>query len=147
MAIELIARGLLIGPRGALLCRNAGMNYTYLPGGHIEFGEMAAEALERDLTEELGMRVTTERFLGAIESAFEQNGNRHHELSLVFEMTGAAVARRATFTPAESHLEFIWQPIHALAEVNLLPPPLRTLIPQWTRGRHAPFASDIMRPS
>jgi DNA modification methylase/8-oxo-dGTP pyrophosphatase MutT (NUDIX family) len=147
MAIELIARGLLIGPRGALLCRNVGMTYTYLPGGHVEFGETAAAALERELTEELGMRVTAERFLGAIESAFEQNGQRHHEVSLVFEMNAAAVARRATFTPAESHLEFLWQPIHLLAEANLLPPPLRALIPEWTRGRQVPFASDIMRPS
>ena len=143
MAIELIARGLLIGPRGILLCRNIGMTNTFLPGGHVEFGEPAAEAVVRELAEELGMKVTAGRFHGAIESSFVQAGERHHELTLFFEMTSSAVTRRARLKAAESHLEFIWQPIHALAEVNLLPKPLIALIPQWTRGKHVPFTSDM----
>ena len=143
MSIELIARGLLIGPHGVLLCRNVGMTYTYLPGGHVEFGESAAEAAVREIAEELGMKAAAGRFYGAIESSFVQAGTLHHELSLFFELNSNAIARRARLASAESRLEFIWQPIHALAEVNLLPKPLIKLVPQWTRGRNAPFTSDM----
>lgn len=143
-SIEVIARGLLPGQRGILVCRNAGMNYTYLPGGHVEFGESAAAALEREIFEELALRAKAETFLGAIEHTFTQDGVVHHEISLVFEMTSSAIARRARFTPAEGRLEFLWQPLHTLAEANLLPRPLRQLIPLWTRGKHAPFSSDMI---
>ena len=144
VSIELIARGVLIGPRGILLCRNVGMNYTYLPGGHIEFGETAAAALEREILEELALQAKAETFLGTIEHTFVQDDATHHEISLVFELTGNAIARRARFTPAEKRLEFLWQPLHTLPEANLLPRPLRQLIPLWTRGKHAPFTSDMM---
>ncbi len=144
MSIELISRGVLLGPRGILLCRNTGMEYTYLPGGHVEFGESAAAALEREIFEELALRAKAENFLGVIEHTFAQDGVTHHEISLVFELTGSAIARRARFTPAESRLEFLWQPLHTLSEAELLPRPLRQLIPLWTRGKHAPFSSDMI---
>ncbi len=144
MFIELIARGVLLGPRGILLCRNAGMDYTYLPGGHVEFGESATAALEREIFEELALHAKAGNFLGVIEHTFTQAGVAHHEISLVFELTGSAIARRARLTPAESRLEFVWQPLHTLSEANLLPRPLRQLVPIWTRGKHAPFHSDMI---
>gem|GEM_PF-6887474 len=49
--IEVIARGLIIANNALLLCRNVAGGYWYLPGGHVEPGESAAEALSRELVE------------------------------------------------------------------------------------------------
>jgi ADP-ribose pyrophosphatase YjhB (NUDIX family) len=141
--IEFIARGVLIGPRGLLLCKNKSSDNTYLPGGHIEFGESAAAALAREMLEEMDMKVTIGQFFGAQEQTFVQHGEKHHEINLVFEMTSSAIARRAKLTAVEDHIEFLWQPIHALAEINLLPKVFRTLIPSWTRGKHMAWTSEI----
>ena len=52
--IEIIARGALICSRRLLLCRNRKHGHVFLPGGHVEFGEPARAALEREMREETG---------------------------------------------------------------------------------------------
>jgi len=141
--IELITRGVLIGARGLLLCRAIGKDYTYLPGGHIEYGETTHTALVREFQEELGMKIEVDDFLGVVEHIFTQDAKKHHEVNLIFLISGPALERRARFTPVEKSLEFLWQPINTLPEVNLLPRPLRILIPQWTRGKASFWTSDV----
>ena len=141
--IELIARGVLIGARGLLLCRAIGKDYTFLPGGHIEVAESAHTALVREVREELGMKVEVDDFLAVVECVYTQDAIKHHEVNLVFLMSGPSLERRAKFTPVEPALEFFWHPITGLNDANLLPKPLRLLIPQWTRGKHVPWTSDI----
>ena len=147
--IEIIARGVLIGPRGVMLCRPSSGGYAYLPGGHVEFGETAGAALEREILEELGMKARAERYLGAIESSFVQgqgtSERRHHEINLVFQLSSSVIARRARLEAAEEGIEFFWNPTHNLGEVNLLPKPLRLLIPRWSIGKIEPWASDMAR--
>ena len=147
--IEIIARGVLIGPRGILLCRPASGGYAYLPGGHVEFGEAAGAALEREILEELGMKARTERFLGALEASFAQgqgsNERKHHELNLVFQLSSSVIARRARLEAIEDGIEFFWSPAHSLAEVNLLPKQLRLLVPRWSIGKIEPWASEMAR--
>jgi 8-oxo-dGTP diphosphatase len=140
---EVIARGVLCGTRGILLCRQIGKENTFLPGGHIEFGEPAALALTREVKEELGMRVEVGDFFGVVENVYVDNNAQQHEINFVFEMSSPAIERRVKFTSQEAHLEFLWQPINMLAEANLLPKVLRTLIPQWSRGRHQAWSSEI----
>lgn len=58
----------LLGPAGILLCRRSPASRAYpgrwdFPGGHIEDGESAGDALVRELREELG--ITIERPRGA----------------------------------------------------------------------------------
>lgn len=152
-AVEIIARGVLIGPRGVLLCRPTRGGYSYLPGGHVEFGESAAAALEREFQEELGMKARAERFLGALECSFTQphgSGERvHHELNLVFQVSSSAIARRANLATADptEDIVFGWSPAHALGDANLLPKALRLLIPRWSIGKIEPWASEMSRPN
>jgi ADP-ribose pyrophosphatase YjhB (NUDIX family) len=54
--------------------------------GGIQFGETGAEAVARDVREELGAGIREARFLGLLEDVFEWNGQRRHELHLVFDV-------------------------------------------------------------
>ena len=61
-----IAVGVLLGPRGVLMCRRVPTAKWYagkwdFPGGHIENGETAGEALARELLEEVAVRVIPPR--------------------------------------------------------------------------------------
>lgn len=56
-----------------------------LLGGTIEFGENGADAVRRELLEELGAESVVERLVGALENVFTFEGEPGHELALVYE--------------------------------------------------------------
>ncbi len=53
-------------------------------GGKIEFGERAADAVVRELREELGVDVVSPRYLATLESVFTYEGSPGHEIALIF---------------------------------------------------------------
>lgn len=84
--VETIARGVCIHDGKVLLCKAKGGKSTYLPGGHIEFGETGAEALVREIKEELGVDSSCGKFLGVVENSFLQHGRPHAEINLVYRL-------------------------------------------------------------
>ena len=84
--IETIARGVCVKDGKVLLCLPKDRSYSYLPGGHIEFGETGREALVREMKEETGLDATAGELLGVVESSFVQKGERHCEINLIYEM-------------------------------------------------------------
>jgi ADP-ribose pyrophosphatase YjhB (NUDIX family) len=54
-------------------------------GGGIEPGERAAEALRRELMEELGLAIAEPKLLAVIENLFEHHGVAGHEIVFVLE--------------------------------------------------------------
>ena len=153
--IETIARGVCVKGGRLLLCRAKGGKSTYLPGGHIEFGETGREALVREVKEELGVESSTGAFLGVVENAFLQHGKPHAEINLVYELelgtgNGERLARRLVrqslrgggslgegggtgngelpvLQSQEDWIEFEWCDLNRLDEANLLPEAFRTL--------------------
>ena len=115
--IENIARGVCVVDGRVLLCRPKKGGYTYLPGGHIEFGEKGAEALRREVREELGVDSTVGDLLGVVESSFVQHGKPHAEISLVYRLSLADLGAKSQ----EDWIEFVWWPVDRLDEANLLP--------------------------
>lgn len=121
--IETIARGVCVQDGKLLLCRAKGGRTTYLPGGHIEFGETGREALVREIREEMGVEAETGIFLGVVENSFLQHGKPHAEINLVYELklpAGAnAVAR-------EDWIEFEWRDLSRGLD-DLLPEAFRCI--------------------
>ena len=118
--IENIARGVCVVDGKVLLCRPKGGGYSYLPGGHIEFGEKGREALVREIKEEMGLDAEAGDLLGVVESQFRQHGKPHAEVNLVYELQLAAEA--ADPVSREDWIEFEWRDLAALGDANLLPP-------------------------
>ncbi len=116
--IETIARGVCVKDGKILLCKAKGGKSTYLPGGHIEFGETGRAALLREVDEELGVKASAGKFLGVVENSFLQNGKPHAEINLVYELILPDDAKTAS---REDWIEFEWRNLDELGVANLLP--------------------------
>ena len=125
--IETIARGVCVKDGKILLCRAKGGKSTYLPGGHIEFGETGRAALVREVKEELGVDASAGAFLGALENSFMQNGKPHAEINLVYALELAEGADAGDLKSQEDWIEFAWHDLKDLDAANLLPGGFRTL--------------------
>ena len=126
--IETIARGVCIVDGHLLLCRAKGGATSYLPGGHVEFGETGRQALVREVREELGAASETGAFLGCVENSFLQHGKPHAEINLVYELRIPGLRGADGLPPPvarEDWIEFEWRPLSDLGD--LLPAAFRVL--------------------
>lgn len=123
-SIEFIARGVIQRAGEILLCRNVKHAYCYLPGGHVEPGEAASDALVREMAEETSLEIRAGDVLLIDEERFTQRGKARHEVSVVFHVehsiTGDVASR-------EDAIEFLWADRDALASLDVQPPS----IAQW----------------
>ena len=127
--IETIARGVCWREGKLLLCRAKDGKTTYLPGGHIEFGETGREALVREVKEELGTDSTAGEFLGVVENSFDQHGKRHCEINLVYRLDLASDAAESQ----EDWISFEWCALAELPKANLLPGEMGDLLKALVR--------------
>lgn len=141
--IEIIARGTLVWGSRLLVCRSVEHGYAYLPGGHVEFGESAQRALEREFLEETELSVRAGPCSLVAEELFEQGGVPRHEYSLVFhvEHTGAA-DRLDAVKSREPTIAFDWIDVAAVGDVDLRPASIRA----WLVAG-APTAGEFFIPA
>lgn len=125
--IEIIARGVWSHGSLVLLCQNTDKGYYYLPGGHVEFGESAKRALEREFLEECGQRVAAGRLLLVTEGSFATRKREHHEINLVFhvEHTQSAASplpgEPPTVRSKEDGIAFAWVDHAAIVDLDVRP--------------------------
>jgi 8-oxo-dGTP pyrophosphatase MutT (NUDIX family) len=116
-------------------------DYFYRPiGGGIEFGETSAQALEREVLEEIGANIKNLIHLGTLENIFTYNGIPRHEFVFVYdgEFADLSIYQKASFLGLEDNGEpfkLIWKPISEFQDnrLRLVPEELLALI-QETRG-------------
>ena len=128
--IETIARGVCIRNGKVLLCLPKDRSYSYLPGGHIEFGETGREALVREMKEETGLDATAGELLGVVESSFVQKGEKHCEINLIYEMRVPVPVTSSSggVQSQEDWICFDWVPCDKISSVNLLPVEMRDFL-------------------
>ena len=149
--IEIIARGLLTHHGRVLLCQNKKAGYYYLPGGHVEFGEPAAYALQREMIEECGQSVTVGPLLTSSEQVFEGPKRTHHEINLVFHMEqlGGQQTPPDSVPSSEDHIGFDWVELAQLHETDLRPNELKAWLMSGggVDPSHGPLISTIPTPT
>lgn len=125
MRFHYIARGVCQVGNSVLLAQEIGATNTFLPGGHIETGENAMDALTREIREEMGLGCTVQAFLGAFEHTWRGPNPEHHEINLVFRFASESLTNTSANPESnESHLRFFWCDVSEIQHANLLPPPL-----------------------
>ena len=122
--IETIARGVCILGGKVLLCLPKDRSYSYLPGGHIEFGETGREALVREMKEETGLDATAGDLLGVVESSFVQKGEKHCEINLIYRMEVRG-GEGEKVRSCEDWICFDWVDCDKIDSANLLPPEMK----------------------
>jgi 8-oxo-dGTP diphosphatase len=141
--LETIARGVCIKNGKILLTRSKGADITYLPGGHIEFTESAAIALERELIEEIGIKCEVQRFLGVAEHIFMQKGELHCELNIIYLYDSILLDSDKPVESCEDWIEFMWVDLEDLEKMRLEPAPLIQAIPEWISNESCGLISTI----
>ena len=93
--------------------------YYCPPGGGVEFGERAADAVRREMLEELGADVADVALLGVIENLFTYETTPGHEIVFVFgaRLTDPAFAARDELPGVEGHRAYVacWLPLDHFA--------------------------------
>lgn len=132
--IELIARGIIFNADRILICWSIPGDYGYLPGGHVEPGESAVAALERELIEEANQPIKVGPLLAIHENAFLTKHARHHELMLMYLAKLPTRLRSArTLESAEADLAFRWMTRATFRTADIRPEPAKAwLLKNWT---------------
>ena len=121
------AAGILLSGEWVLLHHRSGEAVWALPGGRVELGESAAQALTRELAEELSLSVVCGPLVYVAENFFSHAGAHRHEVGLYFLLSFQHESLKPPggepFAGVErgKHLEFCWFQRYHLSGVGLKP--------------------------
>ena len=128
--IHVLVRAVIIENGKLLVTTDVNREVSFLPGGHIHYGEKAIDALKRELAEELGnnnLQINT--LLGVIEDAWDYKGELYHGVHLLFRVSSNQSDLIKSLRSNESNLSLEWIPIDELSnKINLFPKLLATKI-------------------
>lgn len=135
--IEIIARALILKEGKLLLCKSVPNSNYYLPGGHIEFGESAGQALKREVIEECGAEIDNLHFVGCFENKWGEP--IHHEYNLIYTVD----IEETDVVSKESHILFEWIETSKLKDLLFYPPEFIATIAQWCKDKKDIYLSTI----
>lgn len=114
-----------------LLSSEGREQYWILPGGRVGTRERSAEALARELCEELGGEAKVGSLLWSVEHFFTLDGVAFHELLLCYAAELPHLHDRTDATGVDDpRVRYVWHPVDALTDVPLRPTFLRRALAQ-----------------
>lgn len=146
---ELIARGVFLRGDCVLVNRSVnkktGQSYCALPGGHVDPGESCAQALEREIEEELGARCAVGDLLFVTEGVYagrKKADTQRHELVMYFaaEFIEEPREENGKIWSPERSKNFGWLLLCQMDEQNLLPNLAREPLRKITETGTSPLA-------
>lgn len=123
-----------------------GSEFHRLLGGKVEFGELAVDAVARELDEELGIRFGDPRLLTVLENVFMFDGRPGHEVVFVYtglvDRPDVVPPEGAMFDDVGDPIRVEWRRIDAAGETlplypNGLQRALDALAPGWPADRRS----------
>lgn len=106
-----------------LLHKNIKDSYWTLPGGRIKLHENSANAIVREMEEELNVTLRCKRLLWVSENFFNLNEEQFHEFGFYYEMDSQALRVVTTTFSALDNEDFIykWVKIDKLNTLSVYP--------------------------
>ena len=108
-----------------LVEHDAKLGLCFIPGGRVEYGENAMQALAREVQEELGEEATIGRLALVTDNLFELDQRPYQEIALYFLIEFApgspVLDRDGPFEGNELGTVFQWIPLEAVEQANLFP--------------------------
>lgn len=135
---EILVRAVIQDGNKVLVCKKLNKRYFFFPGGHLEFGESAKDALARELKEELGVAVKKCSFIGGSEHTFVEDGIKHHEINLAFDTS----VKKINTKSQENHLKFLLLDKNSLVKEKVLPLVLAQAIFRWFKNKKPFWVSE-----
>jgi 8-oxo-dGTP pyrophosphatase MutT (NUDIX family) len=135
--IHVLARAAIVVNGQLLVNKNSKHSFVFLPGGHVEQGESVADALLRELQEELGLVANIDTYLGCFEYSFvahDKSKCHCHEYNFIYKVTVPGLQAGVIPQSPEDHTVFAWVPLIELQSVAFRPEPLKVFLIQWLQG-------------
>jgi len=115
-----------------LLCTVDSLDYWFLPGGRVRFGEPSSVALARELAEELGHELPPGPLTLIVENVFRKR-SLEHEIGLYYRLTWpSTLAPDDLDGGTESGHRFRWVPVRELGSIDFRPAGLIPVLPELT---------------
>ena len=120
--VEITARGIITIGGFLLVAQGREDGFCHLPGGHVEAGEAPANALQRELQEELGRTCSALLPVAVLQNCFDKGATRIREEMWLYACTLFPVLQEIPPRSREDWLTFRWISLTDLAREKLLPP-------------------------
>lgn len=123
------ATGLLVRNQELYLIRSPKGKY-YTLGGAIQVGETTEDAVKRELKEEVGIDVEIHQLAFIVENQFELDEKQYHQIEFQYIVTSLEEPlNKLVEGDTDRYCE--WIPFTKLAEIDLNPVFLKTVLPKW----------------